>query len=452
MSAPTTPVISVTDINDETTVIEQPREESPSPLPIPPPQSMSSLNDDSMSPHHSPVVSSDNETDNDSDTAFSRSRTPSPDSTIATLMQFLTDTAEHLAEPIRVVNHTMRNVIVTRDRMIHRLSTASEPLTEEQREALVISLQEFAVEAENLGLPLIPQEIVEGFFERTRPREVPPEIIARDALAAAITRIVSIPVGTQMNENQITIHSGDQIITHPIGAPSTFTVQASADILNNSDSDSTDPESELPTNSFPQEFSSPNDENFDIQPPVITLTDRILEHYHIPTWEDTTTRRNYYRIWTLLTSWMFINNYLHVLNQHIRVDLIAIVNNFVNLTRQYRTPHKDRWVTLTIWDNLRWIYTLQGDVYTEEATRLTVAGHRIHFIEPRRQFALEAGVAWMHGSPSILDGPIPHSIELIQSLLHQANRTQTRTGWNIAALRQLQTEVNALVWRNDDFS
>src|SRR6266550_7591242 len=30
MSTPTTPIISVTDINDETTVIEQPREESPS--------------------------------------------------------------------------------------------------------------------------------------------------------------------------------------------------------------------------------------------------------------------------------------------------------------------------------------------------------------------------------------------------------------------------------------
>ena len=59
----------------------------------------------------------------------------------------------------------------------------------------------------------------------------------------------------------------------------------------------------------------------------------------------------------------------------------------------------------------------------EETTRLTVAGHRIRFIEPRHQLALEAGVAWMHGSPSILDGPIPHSIELIQSLLHQANRT-----------------------------
>src|SRR6266576_3355966 len=444
MSTPTTPIVSVTNTNDETTVIEQSREESPSPLPIPPPQSMSSLNDDSMSPHHSPIVSSDDEADNDSDTAFSRSHTPSPDSTVAILMQYLTDTAEQLAEPIRVVNHTMRNVIVTRDRMIHRLSTATEPLTDEQREALIISLQEFAMEAENLGLPLIPIEIIEGFFERIRPRDASPEIIARDTFAIATTRLTLVPIVTQTRE--------EQIIVHPVGAPPTFTVQADADVFNNSDSDSPDPESELPMNLFPQEFNSSNDENFDVRPPVITLTDRILEHYHVPTWEDTTTRRNYYRIWTLLTSWTFVNNYLHILNRHIRVDLIPIVNNFVNLTRRYRTPHEDRWVTLTIWDNLRWIYTLRGDVYTEEATRLTVAGHRICFIELRHQLALEAGVAWMHGSPSILDGPIPHSVELIQSLLHQANRTQNRTGWNVTALRQLQTEVNALVWRNDDFS
>ncbi len=282
MSTPTIPVISVTEINDKTTVIEQPREESPSPLPIPPPQSLSSLNDDSMSPHHSPVVSSDNKTDNDSDTAFSQSRTPSPDSTIATLMQFLADTAEHLAELIRVVNHMMRNVFVTRDRMIHRLSTATEPLTEEQQEALVISLQEFAVEAENLGLPLIPQEIIEGFFERIRPCGASPDTIAHDTLAIAATRLTLIPITTQTGE--------DQIIVHPIGAPPTFTVRADTHILNDSGSDSTNPESELPINSFPQEFNSQNDENFDVRPPVITLTDRILEHYHIPTWEDTTMR------------------------------------------------------------------------------------------------------------------------------------------------------------------
>src|SRR6266566_4739971 len=313
MSTPTTPIISITDINDETTVIESPREESPSPLPVPPPQSMSSLNDDSMSPHHSPVVSSDDEADNDSDTAFSRSHTPSPNSTIATLMQFLADTAEQLAEPIRIVNHTMRNVIVTRDRMIHRLSTATEPLTDEQRELLITSLQGFAVEAENLGLPLIPQEIIEGFLERTRPREILTEVATLDVLITTVARITSVPVTTQMNE--------EQIIIHPVGTPPTFTIQANIDILN--DSDSTNSDSELPMNSFPQEFNLQNDENFDVQPPIITLTNRILEHYHIPTWEDTTMRRNYYHIWTLLMSWTFVNNYLHILNRHIRVDLIV---------------------------------------------------------------------------------------------------------------------------------
>src|SRR6266576_1253793 len=266
----------------------------------------------------------------------------------------------------------------------------------------LLSLREFTIEAKNLGLPLIPREIIEGFLERTRPSEVLTEVTVLNALITAAARTTSVPVATQTNE--------EQIIIHPVSTPLIFTIQANTDILN--DSNSTSSESELLMNSFPQEFNSQNDENFDVRPPIIVLTDRILEHYHIPTWEDTTMRRNYYRIWTLLTSWTFVNNYLHILNQHIRVDLIAIVNSFVNLTRQYRTLHEDRWVMLTIWDNLRWIYTLRGDVYTEEATRLTVAGHRIRFIELRRQFALEAGVAWMHGSPSILDGPISHSIKL----------------------------------------
>src|SRR6266576_6696400 len=165
----------------------------------------------------------------------SPTNTPSPDSTIATLMQFLTDTAEHLAEPIHIINDMMRNIIVTRDRMIHRLSTANEPLNKEQRESLVTSLQEFAVEAENLGLPLIPQEIIEGFLERTRPREVLTEVTAQDALIAAVTRIISTSATTQTDENRITIHPNNQIIIHPADPPPTFTVQAESEILNDSD-------------------------------------------------------------------------------------------------------------------------------------------------------------------------------------------------------------------------
>src|SRR6266576_6269693 len=141
----------------------------------------------------------------------------------------------------------------------------------------LLSLREFTIEAKNLGLPLIPREIIEGFLERTRPSEVLTEVTVLNALITAIARTTSVPVATQMNE--------EQIIIHPVGAPLTFTIQADTDILN--DSDSVDSESELPMNSFPQEFNLQNNKNFDIQLPVIMLTDRILEHYHIPTWEDT---------------------------------------------------------------------------------------------------------------------------------------------------------------------
>ncbi len=41
MSSPITPTVTITTVPDETTVVEQPREESPFPLPIPPLQSMS---------------------------------------------------------------------------------------------------------------------------------------------------------------------------------------------------------------------------------------------------------------------------------------------------------------------------------------------------------------------------------------------------------------------------
>src|SRR6266550_6705330 len=304
MSIPTSPTVTVTNTNDETTVVSQQREESPSPLPIPPPQSMSSLHDEiTMSPHHSPIVS-----DDESITAYSRSNTPSPDSTIGALMQFITDVADRLEQPLRIVDQSMMNVITTRDRMIHRLSTADQPLTTEQRETLIQQLDEFTTEARNLGLPLIPQEIIDEFLERTHPHQVLNQVTTLDALVTAIARATTVSVATATEE--------EQTIVHPIGAPPTFTIQADENVLNISDSDDsrhTDTPG-LPPNSFSQEFNLQNDENFDVRPPVITFTNRILEHYCIPTWEDTTMRRNYYHIWTLLTSWTFVNNYLHVLN------------------------------------------------------------------------------------------------------------------------------------------
>ncbi len=204
-------------------------------------------------------------------------------------------------------------------------------------------------------------------------------------------------------------------------------------------------------NAFPFEYNRQDDDNFDVPPPTIILVDGILEHYNIPTWRDTAMCRTFYHIWTLLTSWTFVNNYLHILNWEIWVDLITVVNNFINLTQCYCAPHSNQWVTLMIWDNLRWIQMLRGGIYLEETTRITAAGHRICFIEPHHQPALGAGIAWMHASPSVPDAPIIHQLDLICSLTHQRNPTSTRTGWNMSALRRLQSEVNALVWWNDDF-
>ncbi len=94
---------------------------------------------------------------------------------------------------------------------------------------------------------------------------------------------------------------------------------------------------------------------------------------------------------------------------------------------------------------------LQGGIYLEEATRITAAGHRIRFIKPCHQPTLGAGIAWMHTSPSVPDAPIIHQLNLIHSLTHQCNPTSTCAGWNMSARQRLQSEVNALVWQNNDF-
>jgi hypothetical protein len=105
--------------------------------------------------------------------------------------------------------------------------------------------------------------------------------------------------------------------------------------------------------------------------------DVILKHYQLATYTNTDTRQIFYRLWMLLTSWMFVNNYLYILNREVRLDLIPIISTIINLTHRFRAPHEDRWVTLMIWENIRWLYNQQGAIYIEEATRLTTAGHRI---------------------------------------------------------------------------
>ena len=99
-------------------------------------------------------------------------------------------------------------------------------------------------------------------------------------------------------------------------------------------------------------------------------------------------------------------------------DIIPIINVIINLTRRFRAPHEDRWVTLMIWEEIRWLHTLRGEVYAEEATRLTTAGHLQCYIEPRRQFALETGMAWTHGRPIVHTASVANSLDRIRGLSH----------------------------------
>jgi hypothetical protein len=59
-------------------------------------------------------------------------------------------------------------------------------------------------------------------------------------------------------------------------------------------------------------------------------------------------------------------------------------------------------------------------------------------------------MAWMHRRFIFAEHNHTSPINRINSLTNQANLTGTRTGWNLLVLRQLQSEVNALVWRYDN--
>ena len=113
----------------------------------------------------------DNESETESSkTAYSRSQTPSPESTITNLMNFIVDATINciptLAEIARATITAMAPTFQTRDMMIHHLSSTTGPLTPEQRDSITQELDEFADVAQESGLPLIPQEIIDGFLER----------------------------------------------------------------------------------------------------------------------------------------------------------------------------------------------------------------------------------------------------------------------------------------------
>lgn len=102
-----------------------------------------------------------------------------------------------------------------------------------------------------------------------------------------------------------------------------------------------------------------------------------------------------------------------------------------------------------IWDNLCWIYIMQGQIYVEEAVRLTTAGHQQHFIEIHCQPALDTGITWMNRSPFVSKQTIETTLEDIRGLAYAAHQPMTPDGWNRLALQSLQTQINALVWLHD---
>ncbi len=345
MSSPTTPTITITTVSDKTTVVEQPREESPFPLPIPPPQSMSlPFTFTSTTTHYFPMIPSDKEfmppRDDESETelsktAYSRSQTPSPESMITNLMNFIVDaTINRIPTPAEIARATitaMAPTFQTRDMMIHHLSSTTGLLTPEQCDSITQELDEFADVARESGLPLIPQEIIDRFLERTRPQETAPDTATED-----VTTITHNPTIVTIGGTIVPIATTPVAIdTTTTTAPACFTMAMFTNLINASedlDSRPSSPDIPYAPNTFPFEYNRQDDDNFNIPPPTIILIDGILEHYNIPTWRDTAMHHTFYHIWTLLTSWTFVNNYLHILNQEIRVDLITVVNNFINLT------------------------------------------------------------------------------------------------------------------------
>lgn len=245
--------------------------------------------------------------------------------------------------------------------------------------------------ADRIVFPHIPQNILDSFFNQVDNPEVAPPYMPGDADTPAVIQ--------PMNEPPIT---AEDIFGGTEGSEPKTPI--------------------LPPNHFPPEFNCNEEDNFNVPPPNIPLINNILTTYNVPTFANPSLRWTFYCLWTLLTSWTFVNNYLYILNRHMCFDIIPIVNTLINLTRRFRAPHEDHWVTLMIWEEIHWLHTIQGEVYVEEATRLTTAGHRQQYIKPRPQLAIETGMAWMHGRPMVNTISIAHSLDHICGLIYTANR------------------------------
>ena len=327
--------------------------------------------------HYFPIIPSNKEfltQDEGSDTSTfdSPCSSPSPtNSTIMNLMHNITDMADHIITiDADAFTADFHQVITARDNLIHSLSSPAIPFRPAEVAELRRLTDESATMANRIGFPQIPQNILDSFFNRVDNPEVAP------------------PYSTGAADTPITVQ--------PVNKPSVTAEDIFAETEGSEIQTPT-----LPPNHFPVERSQPEEDNFNVPPPNIPLIDNILNYYNIPTHANPPLRHTFYRLWTLLTSWTFANNYLYVLNCHMRFDIIPIINTIINLTRRSRAPHEDRWVTLMIWEEICWLHMLRGEMYAEEAMRLTTASHQQCYIEPCRQLALETRMAWTHGCPVV---------------------------------------------------
>ena len=205
-------------------------------------------------------------------------------------MNFIVDaTINRIPTPAEIARATitaMAPTFQTRDMMIHHLLSTTGPLTPEQRDSITRELDKFADVAQESGLPLIPQEIIDGFLKRTHPRETAPIAATKNVTTithdpaivttgGTIVPIATTPVAIDTTTTTTPAHFAMEMLTNLMNTPE------------DPDSRPSSPNIPYALNAFLFKYNHQDNDNFDIPPPTIILVDGILEHYDIPTWQDT---------------------------------------------------------------------------------------------------------------------------------------------------------------------
>jgi len=132
-------------------------------------------------------------------------------------------------------------------------------------------------------LPLIPQEIINGFLKRTHPQETTPATATE-----SITTITADPAIVAIGGTIVPIATAPVAInTTTTTAPARFTIEILTNLMNaceEPDSRPSSPDIPYALNAFPFKYNHQDDDNFNVPPPTIILIDGILKHYNIPTW------------------------------------------------------------------------------------------------------------------------------------------------------------------------